>query len=619
MKQMKQYRIMKMMRNPLCMMHYALCIAAAALLGSCADFFEQDSEHVIFSDENHLNSATDTIYSVTGILSKLQVLADRTILLGEVRGDLMDVTEYANSDLRDLAQFNVKDDNRYNKPSDYYAVINNCNYFIANADTALKNNRNEYIFMKEYAAVKAIRAWTYLQLVLNYGSVPFVTEPILTKQDAELDYPRYDLAAVCEYFINDLSTIPDRYHREYPGYGNIRGTDSRFFWFPITVVLGDLNLWLGSATGSKTAYQQAALRYYQYINERNGENSAYPISTSLYTYTPGSTTWMSMTSWGSLSAQETYNENSELITMIPCDSIQAEGNYSQLRNLFNSTIDNDYKFSLTPSLNMFTISESQPHCCVSNSGTSVLYAPQGLSDHRSGDLRLYYFFSEGYSYDRITSERIETQSISKYNTRNVHIYRRQMVYFRLAEALNQLGYPRLAFQFLSQGVNNDVLEEEVYPYYSQSDSLWISQLDFPRARYGIFTVEHLVSNRVTGAINTIGMHSRGSGWTPLNEFYQFPDSVEQDGVNVAVPLAEQQEYVRDLLLTEDALEFAFEGVRYYDLMRFAMREPNPGQFLSDRIYNRRGTDNRDAVRSEIKTDLNNPQNWYISWKGRIGF
>ena len=610
---------MKKMRNPLCMMHYALCIAAAALLGSCADFFEQDSEHVIFSDENHLNSATDTIYSVTGILSKLQVLADRTILLGEVRGDLMDVTEYANSDLRDLAQFNVKDDNRYNKPSDYYAVINNCNYFIANADTALKNNRNEYIFMKEYAAVKAIRAWTYLQLVLNYGSVPFVTEPILTKQDAELDYPRYDLAAVCEYFINDLSAIPDRYHREYPGYGNIRGTDSRFFWFPITVVLGDLNLWLGSATGSKTAYQQAALRYYQYINERNGENSAFPISTSLYTYTPGSTTWMSMTSWGSLSAQETYNENSELITMIPCDSIQAEGNYSQLRNLFNSTIDNDYKFSLTPSPNMFTISESQPHCCVSNSGTSVLYAPQGLSDHRSGDLRLYYFFSEGYSYDRITSERIETQSISKYNTRNVHIYRRQMVYFRLAEALNQLGYPRLAFQFLSQGVNNDVLEEEVYPYYSQSDSLWISQLDFPRARYGIFTVEHLVSNRVTGAINTIGMHSRGSGWTPLNEFYQFPDSVEQDGVNVAVPLAEQQEYVRDLLLTEDALEFAFEGVRYYDLMRFAMREPNPGQFLSDRIYNRRGTDNRDAVRSEIKTDLNNPQNWYISWKGRIGF
>jgi hypothetical protein len=249
----------------------------------------------------------------------------------------------------------------------------------------------------------------------------------------------------------------------------------------------------------------------------------------------------------------------------------------------------------------------------------VLYAPQGLSEHRSGDLRLYYFFSEGYRYDRLNNERIETQSIGKYSTRNVHIYRRQMIYFRMAEALNQIGYPRMAFQILSQGLNSEVIEDEVYPYYSQSDSLWISQLDFPRARYGLFTVEHLVANRFTGTINTMGMHSRGSGWTPMNEFYQFPDSVEQDGVNVAVPLAEQQAYVRDLLLTEDALEFAFEGVRYYDLMRFALREPNPGQFLMEKIIQRRGEDNRDAVRSEIKTDLNNPQNWYLSWKGRIGY
>ena len=415
-------------KGQLIVLSFIIChLSFSVALTSCSDFFDQDSEHVIFTDQEHLNNATDSIYSVTGILNKLQVLADRTILLGEVRGDLIDVTDNANSDLRDLAQFNVKDDNRYNRPSDYYAVINNCNYFIAHADTALKNNRNEYIFMKEYAAVKAIRAWTYLQLVLNYGSVPFVTEPILTKQDAELNYPRYDLAAVCEYFINDLAAIPDRYHREYPGYGTIRGTDSRFFWFPITLVLGDLNLWLGSATGSVEAYRQAVLRYYQYLSERNGQNSAYPTDICLYTYTPGSTTWLSTTSWGSLSVRENYSADGELITMIPCDSIQAEGNYSQLRNLFNSTVDNDYKFSLTPSQNMFSISESQAHCCVSNSGTSVLYAPQGLSEHRSGDLRLYYFFSEGYRYDRLNNERIETQSIGKYSTRKVHIYRRQMI------------------------------------------------------------------------------------------------------------------------------------------------------------------------------------------------
>ena len=188
---------------------FATAICVICGLASCADFFDQDSEHVIFADTDHLNNATDTIYSVTGILSKLQVLADRTILLGELRGDLTDVTNEAASDLRDVANFNIGDDNKYNSPRDYYAVINNCNYFIAHADTAMKNNRNEYIFMKEYAAVKAIRAWTYLQLVLNYGRVPFVTTPILTKQESEAEYPSYDLQAVCQYLISRICPALD--------------------------------------------------------------------------------------------------------------------------------------------------------------------------------------------------------------------------------------------------------------------------------------------------------------------------------------------------------------------------------------------------------------------------
>ena len=201
---------------------YILGISVICGMASCSDFFDQQSEHVVFAEKDHLNNATDSIYSVIGILNKLQAIGDRTILLGEVRGDLVDITNSANSDLRDMATFNIGDENRYNQPRDYYAVINNCNYFIAKVDTSLKNNRNEYIFMKEYTAVKAIRAWTYLQLVLNYGKVPFVTEPILTKLDAEKDYPRYDLQAVCEYFINDLAPLTDRWANEYPGYGTIR-------------------------------------------------------------------------------------------------------------------------------------------------------------------------------------------------------------------------------------------------------------------------------------------------------------------------------------------------------------------------------------------------------------
>ena len=391
--------------------------------------------------------------------------------------------------------------------------------------------------------------------------------------------------------------------------------------------MGDLNLWYASATGDKSRFKAAAESYYKYLYERNGLNSAYPISSSyLYWKTFVNTTmtgdiadmtWTRPRYEGSLSlSNENYSSTSEIITMIAGDSILAEGNYSQLRNLFNSREENDYKVSLTPSKNMFDISESQMNCCVTGRGTSIIYSPIGLPRHMSGDLRLCNVYTSQSLRHPETGDLIDYQSISKYSTRNVHIYRRQMVYLRLAEALNQAGYPRMAFQILSQGINNDVVKEEVYPYYSESDSLWISKLDFPVSRYGIYTVEHLVGiARVTTDINTIGIHSRGSGWTPLNEYYQLP-------VDTLKTEAEQtpflQEYVDNLILQEGALEFAFEGTRYYDLMRFALRKSNPGAFLSEHVWARKGKDSEGTMRTEIKKDLTNQRNWYLQWNGKIG-
>ena len=76
---------------------------------SCSDFINQDSDRVIIADKDHLNSAEDTLYSVVGIVNKLQAISDRTILLGEMRGDLSDINANTSADLRDVALFNVND------------------------------------------------------------------------------------------------------------------------------------------------------------------------------------------------------------------------------------------------------------------------------------------------------------------------------------------------------------------------------------------------------------------------------------------------------------------------------------------------------------------------------
>lgn len=575
-------------------------VAVMTVFSSCSDFFEQDSNHVTFTDKMHLDDPADTIYSLTGIMTQLQKLGDRTVLLGEARGDLVDVTNAASSDLRDVALFNVGDDNMYNRPRDYYAVINNCNLYIAKADTALKNNRGQSIFMREYAAVKAYRAWTYLQLVINYGRVPFVTEPILTKGQSEATYETKDIQDVCNWLVKDIAPLVDV---ERPGLGVIGSTDSRLLYFPVAVVLGDLNLWAGN-------YKEAAQAYYKAITTANGANSFFPIGSNSVQWFD-TQNWAGLgNSWTSLFRWENYSTDRELIAMIPGDSIPSDGNYSQLRNIFNSNIQNDYEASLIPSQAIQKLSEDQVYCVVNSNG-DVFYAPRNLNMHRTGDLRLLSaWVTENGTYK---NRQITAQSITKYYTRNVHIYRRAMLYLRLAEALNRAGYPHFAYQILSSGVNDRVIAATVLPYCtSAADSAFVSQFSFPSNSSNGYILPDLANPNLY--YNTIGIHSRGSGWSQYNAYYRMPNDTTLAGQALR---DYQIDRVERMIVDENALECAFEGTRYYDLMRVALRRNDPS-FLADRIYARRGSDRSGEMKSEIKKDLLNTKNWFLSWQGKIG-
>ena len=566
---------------------FSLVVFSLSITTACKDFLYDDSDIVTYSDKEFLNSDADTLWSVAGIMNKLQTLADRTVLLGELRGDLVTITPNADANLRDIWEFNLNDENKYNSPADYYAVINNCNYFIAHADTSLTNNRNEAIFMKEYAAVKAYRAWTYLQLALVYGRVPLVTEPIVSMEQSEQDFPLCDITDICQYFITDIAPYAEIDH---PGYGSIRNTDSNLFYFPIYVLLGDLNLWAGN-------YRSAAENYYKYISQRNGRNSSYPISINSVRFSPNDNHWMStMDSWSTMSfGTEISSINSELITMIPGDSIPSEGNYSELRDLFNTNERNEYKESIIPSPYLYQLSASQRYCHYTSGGEYV-FSPDALEDHRSGDLRLQASFRQSNVNMTINGKRV-TNYVSnyKFSTRNVHLYRRSMVYLRMAEALNRAGFPRFAFQILKSGVNNSVIENEVIPYYP-SDEAWLRTFDFPDNLYILETTAG------GGNENTMGIHSRGCGYSNAISSYVLPDDEQLDDRQ---RLQYQIEKVEDLIVDEAALEFAFEGIRYYDLMRIALRRNAPS-YLAEQVARRTG-----ALNAALLQKLSSTDNWYL--------
>ena len=98
--------------------------------------------------------------------------------------------------------------------------------------------------------------------------------------------------------------------------------------------------------------------------------------------------------------------------------------------------------------------------------------------------------------------------------------------------------------------------------------MWISQLDFPESRYGIVTAQEVATGRTTNGHNTVGLHTRGSGWTPLNEFYKLPEAPKpeteiegeepsEEDVIIQKDTPEltkkQQAFVDSLLLNENGL------------------------------------------------------------------
>jgi hypothetical protein len=538
---------------------------------------DTDSELVEFQEDNRLQSPTDSVYSVMGIIYKMQAVADRTVLLGELRGDLTTTTPSASADLKAITSFQIDVHNAYNKISDYYAIINNCNYFLTHINKDLvKNDRK--VYESEYAAVKAYRAWTYLQVAQIYGQVPLITEPLLTEVDAQaaMNTNISDIVAVCNYFIDDIKPYVDT---KLPTYGQINDQNSQKFFIPVRALLGDLCLWAGR-------YNEAAQYYHDYLSLRTkpvptGKSQAY---------------WQDIQSKEFRHARNSFSFNSnnnECLCFIPMESSEFYGIKSDLNNIFSSTNINQQYAQVTASQGLRTLSAATDYCATYtkiDGSQDTIYAPKTnlLNSDYIGDLRFGTVYDKRtVSTDRFSRVSSEYQTIDKFNANGVTLYRINMVYLRYAEALNRAGYPQSAFTVLKYGLCEDMVTKYI------DDTEREAAGELVRFDPDLFTLE-----------NTQGVHSRGAGSAECDTLYALPQpanalSSRQDTVSYQIPLVE------DMIINEMALEGAFEGYRFYDLMRIALRRNDPA-YLADPISRRDGTSD-----AQLRARLMDQKNWYL--------
>lgn len=552
---------------------------------SCGKMLEMDSEMVEFASDNKLDTPEDTLYSVMGIIRQMQVVADRTMLLGELRGDLMQLTPEASTDLQKVVAVPASDETSiYNNISDFYAVINNCNYFIANVNPDAERMSKKY-FRNEYIAVKVFRAWTYLQLAKIYGKVPLVLEPLLTVEEAQnaANAQYVDIQDICNYFINDLSQYvgaKDDADVEYPQYGSVNGFDSKKFFIPLRVILGEMCLWAGR-------YNEAATYLHDYLTKTS--NPVYTgVGRVAWSGLGGDFDFSKAAIANSFTNSLTDADARENITFIPMETTEFYGVKSLVSNVYNSTLNNNYYAQAVPSAAMKSLSRAENYAYefiwTTTSTKDTIYAPKDIplwGPLVAGDLRLYGSYSYNTVNRDVTSEySSELNTIRKLPTDFITLYRVNYVYLLFAEALARCGYVNSAFSVLKYGLRNEENAKRIHK--AERDAAG-DLINFP--------------NDAFTATNTIGVHGRGSGDAQCDKYYVIEPTITATTDSVIM--------VEDLIAREMAIETAFEGQRYYTLMRIAMRR-NDNSYLADPISKRYGLKNDDLYNKLLNRD-----NWYL--------
>ena len=680
---------------------------------SCEDMLTPDMDRNV---ENF--TGRDTVNFYLGILSNVQEMIENNVILGEVRGDLCEPTDYVSDTISAVANFIPTEDaeNGLLNRAAYYKVINQCNYYLARVDTMAQKN-NIYYMRKEYAQVQAIRAWTYMQLVQNYGTVPFITRPVESAGTGwESNSPEGTVNAdnLLDKLLENNLMRAYEYERllGLPNYGTFKtgavDIPHKLTLFPTALVLGDLYLLRGASTSD---YERAAAFYYDYLEDAgaitNG-NAGFRVSYNGEDeiYTPNENgDWV----------MPTLNYNGDLITLVPSAANASIGKtLTRVAQIYgfdphsstSSTDQGDAGIALSgqisvqvnyknrqiaPTPSYINLCQNQIYA-LQESETKIEY-PANLGDCRI-DGTIKYMREDGQRrafIQKFCPRAMSSESyLSGFTFRyNMPVYRKRQIYLRFAEAINRAGFPRHAFAILRNGLQAKKMPAIRYDSV-QYDDVNKTFKKVPYLRIVADGTGYIGIDEMRRALdhpdfldftddakwNSQGIHAFGTGeHKDLDTLYTYdrivgermaqealragapaeaaqrlryslleesntpttgegegqptePDrsdytELPADDPQVPTDLAQQINAVETLIADEMALETAYEGWRYYDLMRIARHKSadNWGAGVSGTqwmawLISRRSLDlkpyeNPTQYDATLFGKLSDPNNWFL--------
>jgi starch-binding outer membrane protein, SusD/RagB family len=536
-------------------------------ISGCTKIFDIKPQDQLDESQAYQN-VYDADAAVIGIYGKFMGIADQYVVLNELRGDLLDCTNNADEYLRQISTHSVADNNPYASPKPFYELIINCNDVLEHFQVMVKEKKmNDAEYSQRYSDIGALRSFLYLQLGIHFGQVPYVTSSLKNVDDVKnaSNFPKLSFDVLLDSLINFTERLP--FKDVYPAGTNLNitvdGYPTQKFYVNKRVVLGDLYLWKGNYVKAAENYRQVMEtgtqgvvdgRYYSLYKlgwDSNGDIDHY-IS---YSRAGDASTLVYNSQWRFMFEQQfgTSGFDREWVWVLPFDSKFKPDN--TLIKLF-SPIGGNYLVKPSQEINDLWDGETQKGA----QGGSIPYdARKLLSTMTIGGQQVAMKYL--YNYINYSNLLPTTNLLTK--TGKWFLFRQTQLHMRFAEAANRVGKYRLAWGFLNSGIagaypapTSDVTNYhntlfEQYPFNFDARNSGSSGVPYYRADW----------------YRNIGIRSRANL------------------VDITVPATDSLLTIENGLIKETALENAFEGTRWADLLRVAIRRNDPS-FIADKVYSK---------------------------------
>lgn len=405
----------------------AVVVLAFSML-SCEKLLETDSSMKLKA-EDHYSSVGEIYGAFLGLYASFTQIAEKTIILSELKGDLLEPTQNAPEDYWRIFRYEANESSTVSNAREYYNVVINCNDFLKRVidyNQRIPGDIPENVYRGMVGQAICLKTWCLMTSAKLFGEAQFYN--LAVTGDSESGMYTLKLAELPEFLMSYMQGGED-------GVTAFNDLD----W---AVLLGNTNTtWPCRTLNSKALYGELCLWAGHYQEA---------VDNFISVLSPSATISRNLNGYGGSDWKKIYTDNanqSEMISILTYDADYRQEN--KLRYYFSYEQNNVYYFAPTQQ-------------AVSYFESEMLNRNNAF---RLGDLRgSNVTYTKNGSVLMVKKYDLKENENEYANDAYIHIYRAGGIHLMLAEALCFLGDYDAAQALLDEGIVKD--------YYTNNGNKW---------------------------------------------------------------------------------------------------------------------------------------------------